>query len=192
MALTGEAPESCCSPRRSEMLSSRMQNFANCSPTAGKSSRSFIAISKILLWSSQNELFSGIDQVRFEGPETTNEFAYRVYDKDRMVFGKRMEEWLRLTVCYALLQLARSRHVRQRHVDAPWLGEPVTQAMAEEKLEAAFDFFTRLGTPYFAFMTWTRWRRQRHCGSTKKACARLKLAWRKRWLRAASNCYGAR
>jgi xylose isomerase len=33
----------------------------------------------------------------------------------------------------------------------PWLGEPVTQAIADEKLEAAFDFFTRIGAPYFTF-----------------------------------------
>jgi xylose isomerase len=33
----------------------------------------------------------------------------------------------------------------------PWLAGPITQEVAEKRLEAAFDFFTRLGTPYFAF-----------------------------------------
>ena len=45
-------------------------------------------------------LFSGVEPVRFEGPGTKNEFAFRVYDKDRVVLGKRMEDWLRFAVCY--------------------------------------------------------------------------------------------
>jgi xylose isomerase len=45
-------------------------------------------------------IFSSIEPIRFEGRDTRNEFAYRVYDKDRMVLGKRMEEWLKVAVCY--------------------------------------------------------------------------------------------
>ena len=36
-------------------------------------------------------LFSSVEPVRFEGPDAKSEFAYRVYDKDRVVLGKRME-----------------------------------------------------------------------------------------------------
>lgn len=97
-------------------------------------------------------LFSGIDPIRFEGPETENEFAFRVYDKDRMVLGKRMEEWLRLTVCYwHSFNWPGADMFGAGTLKRPWLGDPVTQAMADEKLEAAFDFFTRIGAPYFAF-----------------------------------------
>ncbi len=45
-------------------------------------------------------LFSTVEPVRFEGSGTKNEFAYRVYDKDRVVLGKRMDEWLKVAVCY--------------------------------------------------------------------------------------------
>jgi xylose isomerase len=97
-------------------------------------------------------LFSGIDPIRYEGPETTNEFAYRVYDKDRIVLGKRMEEWLRLTVCYwHSFNSPGADMFGGGTLTRPWLGDPVTQTLAEEKLDAAFDFFTRLGAPYFAF-----------------------------------------
>ncbi|HEU4894896.1 MAG TPA: xylose isomerase, partial [Acidimicrobiia bacterium] len=44
--------------------------------------------------------FEGVDQVRFEGPESTNDLAYKVYDPDRQVMGKRMEDHLRIAVCY--------------------------------------------------------------------------------------------
>ena len=45
-------------------------------------------------------LFSDVAPIRFEGPESKNDLAYKVYDKDRIVLGKRMADWLRLTVCY--------------------------------------------------------------------------------------------
>lgn len=38
--------------------------------------------------------------VTYEGPDSDNSFAYRWYDKDPMVMGKRMEDQLRMAVCY--------------------------------------------------------------------------------------------
>jgi xylose isomerase len=97
-------------------------------------------------------LFSGVEPVRFEGPSTKNEFAYRVYDKDRVVLGKRMEEWLKVAVCYwHSFNWPGADIFGGGTLTRPWIGAPVTQAMADTKLEAAFDFFKRLGVPYFTF-----------------------------------------
>lgn len=41
------------------------------------------------------DYFAEFATVRFEGPESDNDLAYRWYDKDRMVLGKRMEDHLR-------------------------------------------------------------------------------------------------
>ena len=51
----------------------------------------------------------------------------------------------------ALLQLARPDIFGGGTLPRPWLGATITQEMADTKLEAAFDFFKRLGVPYFAF-----------------------------------------
>jgi xylose isomerase len=97
-------------------------------------------------------LFSSVEPVRFEGPSTKNEFAYRVYDKDRVVLGKRMEEWLKVAVCYwHSFNWPGADIFGGGTLTRPWIGTPVTQAMADSKLEAAFDFFKRLGAPYFTF-----------------------------------------
>lgn len=97
-------------------------------------------------------LFSSIEPVRYEGPETANEFAYRVYDKDRKVLGKRMEEWLRCAVCYwHSFNWPGQDIFGGGTLPRPWLGPKITQEMADEKLEAAFDFLSRLGVPYFTF-----------------------------------------
>ena len=97
-------------------------------------------------------LFSSVEPIRFEGSETTNEFAYRVYDKDRIVLGKRMEDWLKAAVCYwHSFNWPGMDIFGGGTLPRPWLGTPVTQSMADMKLEAAFDFLGRLGVRHFTF-----------------------------------------
>jgi xylose isomerase len=97
-------------------------------------------------------LFSTVEPVRFEGPNTTNEFAYRVYERDRVVLGKRMEEWLKVAVCYwHSFNWPGQDIFGGGTLPRPWLGATISQEMADTKLEAAFDFFKRLGVPYFTF-----------------------------------------
>jgi len=97
-------------------------------------------------------LFSSIEPVRYEGPDAENEFAYRAYDKDRLVLGRRMEDWLRAAVCYwHSFNWPGHDIFGAGTLPRPWLGIPATQAMADTKLEAAFDFFSRLGVRYFTF-----------------------------------------
>jgi xylose isomerase len=97
-------------------------------------------------------LFSSVEPVRFAGPDAQSEFAYRVYDKDRVVLGKRMEDWLKPAVCYwHSFNWPGADIFGGGTLTRPWLGPHVTQAMADTKLEAAFDFFTRLGVRYFTF-----------------------------------------
>jgi xylose isomerase len=97
-------------------------------------------------------VFSTIEPVRFEGADTTNEYAYRVYDPERMVLNKRMEDWLKVAVCYwHSFNWPGADIFGAGTLPRPWLGIPVTQAMADQKLEAAFDFISRLGVRYFTF-----------------------------------------
>ena len=96
-------------------------------------------------------LFSSVEPVRFAG-SAAGEFAYRVYDKDRKVLGKRMEEWLKPAVCYwHSFNWPGADIFGGGTLNRPWIGPTVTQEMADMKLEAAFDFFSRLGVPYYTF-----------------------------------------
>src|SRR5882757_7095549 len=97
-------------------------------------------------------LFSTVEPVRFEGPDSKNEFAYRVYDRNRVVLGRRMDEWLKVAVCYwHSFNWPGHDIFGGGTLPRPWLGASITQEMADQKLEAAFDFFKRLGVPYFTF-----------------------------------------
>lgn len=95
--------------------------------------------------------FSAIPPVRYEGPESRNPLAYRWYDKDRVILGKRMEDHLRPAVCYWHSFCWDGFDVfGEGSFDRPW--QTLSgQEMADAKLEAAFDFFTRLGVPFFTF-----------------------------------------
>jgi xylose isomerase len=44
--------------------------------------------------------FDQLDRVRFEGPKTANPLAFRHYNPDEIVLGKRMAEHLRFAACY--------------------------------------------------------------------------------------------
>jgi xylose isomerase len=96
--------------------------------------------------------FKDIAPIEFDGPESTNPLAYRYYDKNRKVFGKTMEEHLRFAVCYWHTFCWDGFDVFGKGTfNRPWHGGVLDQAAADHKLEEAFDFFTRLGLPYFCF-----------------------------------------
>lgn len=96
--------------------------------------------------------FADIEPIKFEGIESTNPLAYRYYDKDRVVMGKTMAEHLRMAVCYWHTFCWDGFDVFGAGTfNRPWHGGPIDQARADHKLDEAFEFFTRLGLPYFCF-----------------------------------------
>jgi xylose isomerase len=91
--------------------------------------------------------------IRFEGLDSTNPLAFKVYDKDRVVLGKTMEEHLRPGVCFWHSFAWDGRDMfGVGTLDRPW-NDPAMDPMdaARQKMAAAFEFFTKLGTPYYCF-----------------------------------------
>ncbi len=99
-------------------------------------------------------IFSTIDPIRYEGPETDNPLAFRWYDAKRIVLGKPLAEHLRAAACYWHTFCWRGEDVfglGQTMFDRPWFTEPDPVKAANLKLDAAFDFFERLTVPYWCF-----------------------------------------
>jgi len=93
------------------------------------------------------------DPVRFAGLDSDDPYTFRVYDPERVVLGRSMREHLRLSVCYwHSFTCAGSDIFGAGTFDRPWL-DPGVDPMraASAKLEAAFEFFVKLGVPYFTF-----------------------------------------
>jgi len=94
--------------------------------------------------------FDGIPAIRYEGPESENPFAYRWYDADRVVLGKRMEEHLRFAVAYwHSFCWPGGDPFGGQTFERPWFGE--TMEMARLKADVAFEMFDLLGVPFFCF-----------------------------------------
>jgi xylose isomerase len=97
--------------------------------------------------------FPDIEPIRYEGPDTTSELAFRHYDRDRVVIGKRMEDHLRFAVCcWHSFCWPGSDVFGQGTFDRPWLADGKdAMAQAEHKTDVAFEFFQKLGAPFFCF-----------------------------------------
>jgi xylose isomerase len=96
--------------------------------------------------------FPDVERIRYEGPDTDNPLAYRFYDPDRLVLGARMEDQLRLAVCYWHTFCWPGTDVFGAGTfERPWFGSGTPLEQARRKLEVAFEFFEKLGTPFFTF-----------------------------------------
>jgi xylose isomerase len=96
--------------------------------------------------------FEGIEKVRYEGPESENPLAFRYYDKNRVVLGKRMEEHLRVAVCYWHTFAWTGFDIFGAGTfDRPWFKVSNPIEAAELKLKVAFEFFEKLGAPFYTF-----------------------------------------
>ena len=96
--------------------------------------------------------FEDIGAIRFEGEDSTDPLAFRFYDADREVLGKRMADHLRFAVCYWHSFDAPGNDVFGDGTwDRPWNGRNDAMPAARQKLDAAFEFFEKLTVPYFCF-----------------------------------------
>ncbi|NQY58361.1 MAG: xylose isomerase [Ilumatobacteraceae bacterium] len=103
-----------------------------------------------------DSFFSQTDSIRYEGPESDSPLAFRWYQADRIVGDRTMAEHLRFGVCYwhsfawdgfdifGAGTLDRPWHPNNAPTMAP-------MAAARMKMDAAFEFFSKLGAPFFSF-----------------------------------------
>ena len=96
--------------------------------------------------------FDGVEPIRYEGPGSTNPLAFRHYDPERIVLGKPLKDQLRFAVCYWHNFCWDGFDVfGEGTFGRPWQapGDPI--ARATEKMDVAFDFFAKLGAPFWTF-----------------------------------------
>jgi xylose isomerase len=98
------------------------------------------------------EHFPGIAKIEYEGPGSKNPLSFKHYNADEVVLGKTMEDHMRFSVCYwhtmqglgqdmfGVNTMSRSFHIASDPIRA-----------AEQTMEAAFEFFQKLGVKYWCF-----------------------------------------
>lgn len=96
--------------------------------------------------------FENIDKIQYEGTETSNPLAFRHYNAEEVVLGKTMAEHLRFAACYWHNFCWDGADVFGAGTfGRPWLQPGDAMSQAKLKAEVAFEFFSKLGVPFYSF-----------------------------------------
>lgn len=97
--------------------------------------------------------FPKIDTIKYEGKESTNPFAFKYYDPNRVVMGgKTMKEYFRFAIAYWHTFCGTGNDpFGPGTKDFPWNAKADAIGRAKDKMDAAFEFITKIGAPYYCF-----------------------------------------
>ena len=98
------------------------------------------------------EYFPGIEKIRYEGPGSDNPLAFKFYDPEKKIGGKTMKDHLRFSIAYwhSFCGDGGDPFGGTTHF-YPWNKNSDKMEAAKEKVDAAFEFFTKIGAPYYCF-----------------------------------------
>lgn len=98
------------------------------------------------------EYFKGLGQVKYEGPESRNPLAFKWYDENKVVAGKTMKDHLRFAVAYwhTFCGTGGDPFGPGTHI-FPWDGATDKMDAAKERMDAAFEFITKMTIPFYCF-----------------------------------------
>ena len=96
--------------------------------------------------------FDTVPFVKYEGSRSTNPFAFKHYDANKVLMGKTMAEHLRMAACYWHNFCWQGSDVFGANTfERPWYQADNEMAAAKLKADAAFEFFSKLGISYYSF-----------------------------------------
>ena len=95
--------------------------------------------------------FPNIEKIKYEGTETNNPLAFRHYNPEEIVLGKTMKEHMRFAIAYWHTFVNEGNDPFGQGVnERTWLTDDPMET-AKNRVEAAFEFFEKLGVEYFCF-----------------------------------------
>ena len=98
------------------------------------------------------EYFPGIGKIKFEGKESKNPMAFRYYDPEKVIMGKKMKDWLKFSMAWWHTLCAEgSDQFGGGTKQFPWKGNPDKLQAAKEKMDAGFEFMQKIGIEYYCF-----------------------------------------
>jgi xylose isomerase len=98
------------------------------------------------------EFFPGIGKIPFEGRKSDNPLAFKWYDENRVVAGKKLKEHTRFAIAYwhSFCNTGGDPFGPGTKL-FPWSLSTDAIQSAKDKMDAAFEFITKLGAPYYCF-----------------------------------------
>lgn len=98
------------------------------------------------------EYFKGIRQIKYEGPESDNPFAFRWYDESKVVAGKKLKDYFRFACAYwhSFVNDGSDPFGAGTHT-FEWNQKAGAIERAKDKMDAAFEFITKMNLPFYCF-----------------------------------------
>ncbi len=98
------------------------------------------------------EYFPGIGRIAFEGRDSDQPLAFKWYDENAVVGGRTMKETLRFAIAYwhSFCGTGADPFGAGTHA-YPWFAGEDAETRARHKMDAAFEFITKIGAPYYCF-----------------------------------------
>ena len=99
------------------------------------------------------EYFPGIGKIKFEGKESKNPLAFRYYDPEKVVYGKKMKEWFKFSMCWWHTLCSESSDQFGGNTKAFEWNHSSSDALqtAKNKMDAGFEFMQKMGIGYYCF-----------------------------------------
>ena len=97
-------------------------------------------------------LFKNLPEIKYEGPKSRNPLAFKYYDAERVIYGKKMKDHLKFAMAWWHNLSATGQDMFGPGTADKSFGEEVgTMAHARAKVDAGFEFMQKLGLEYFCF-----------------------------------------
>ncbi len=97
-------------------------------------------------------LFEKLPQIKYEGPKSKNPLAFKYYDAERVIHGKKMKDHLKFAMAWwHNLSATGADMFGPGTADKSFGAEPGTMEHAKAKVDAGFEFMNKLGIEYFCF-----------------------------------------
>ena len=98
------------------------------------------------------EFFKNISQIKFEGKDSDNPLSFHWYDENKVVAGKTMKDHLRFACAYwhSFCGSGADPFGEPTHL-FPWNEKSDAIERAKDKMDAAFEFITKMSLPYYCF-----------------------------------------
>ncbi|MCB1615380.1 MAG: xylose isomerase, partial [Pseudomonadales bacterium] len=104
------------------------------------------------VYSGDKSYFPSVGKIAYEGPDSDNPLAFKFYDANRKVGDKTLEQHLRFAVCYWHTLCGKGSDPFGGDTQKfAWDEGSDPLAKATQKLDAAFEMFSKLGVPYYCF-----------------------------------------
>ncbi|MDR3286200.1 MAG: xylose isomerase [Prevotellaceae bacterium] len=101
---------------------------------------------------STKSYFPAVGQIKFEGKDSKNPLAFRYYNPEKVVYGRKMKEWFKFSMAWWHTLCAEGGDQFGPGTKTfPWAQGESTLEIAKQRLDAGFEFMQKVGIEYYCF-----------------------------------------